>query len=127
MIVLFVFVVIGASKVALMGVFRRVCRWCVRFSVRNVRGFVGSAVVPPASTLGARCVATLGVLVVASFVDLLLISIFFNCRIAVACFTLWSADVGIVILSSFMMSAVAAIVRSPSEIVGISQCAGKIW
>ena len=47
------------SCVARMGVLLRVLRWWTRLAVRSVAGWVGSAVVPVAPTLGAPWVSTL--------------------------------------------------------------------
>ena len=116
----------GTSCVALMGVLLRVLRWWTRFVVRNVVGSVGSAVLPPVATLGADCVSTLGGPCWSTLGALPLSKMFVRSRSAFAWRTFCSAVVGIVARSSRMRSAAAVIVKSPSEIVGITQCAGKI-
>ena len=109
-----------------MGVLLRVLRWCVRFVVLSVVGSVGSVLLPPVATLGAPCVPTLGGPCCSTLGAFALFKMLVRSRSTLAWRTFCSASVGIFVPSSRMRSAAAVIVKSPSEIVGILQRAGKI-
>ena len=117
----------GTSCDALMGVLLRVLRWWTRFADRSVAGWVGSAVVLVASTLGAPCVSTLGGSCWFTLGGPWFFKILVRSRSALTWRTFCAAVSGVDAFSSRNSSVAALIVRSPSEIVGILQCAGKIW
>ena len=117
----------GTSCVALMGVLFRVLRWWTRLAVRSFAGWVGSAVVPVAPTLGSPRVSTLGGPWSFTLGGSRSFKILLRSRSILTWRTFCAAVSGGDAFSSRSSSVAACIVRSPSEIVGILQCAGKIW
>ena len=117
----------GTSCVARMGVLLRVLRRWTRLAVRSVTGWVGSVVVPVAPTLGAPWVSPLGGPCWSTLGGSWFFKILVRSRSTSTWRTFCAAVFGVDASSSRTSSVAAWIVRSPSEIAGIWQCAGKIW
>ena len=110
-----------SSKNGWYGLLCLVLRWCVRLVLRRVVGCVGFDDVDGMPSDGVGVVSTLGSR--PPCVGL--------CNISVSCFRIltccrrWAAVSGSFPFSASRRSAAAATMRSPSEIVGVLQCAGK--